>query len=381
MAFIETNSIKEKLYEYEDITYFPPDFLVSCMAESFSQTLLKWNRTSNRREMPWKGEKDPYRIWLSEVILQQTRVDQGLAYYNRFIDRFPDVRALALAPDDEIYKLWEGLGYYSRCRNLIATARYIAFELEGQFPGTYNDILQLKGVGAYTAAAISSFAFGLPHAVVDGNVIRVLSRIFGIDDPIEASDTRKIFFEKANEVLDRQDPAAHNQAIMDLGATVCKPRNPDCAICPFHQSCFAFQHGLKEKLPNKQRKLSRRKRYFHYLVFSHNGHYYLKKREGRDIWQNLFEFFLFEADKLLGTAELLNDPFFRQLMGNTRFELVQESKPRRQQLSHQEIEGRFFMIMVTERPPGLHSFESIPAKDLRKLALPRFIVSYLEENS
>ena len=191
--------------------------------QKFSRILQKWNREKNTRQMPWKGEKDPYKIWLSEIILQQTRVEQGLNYYNNFIKTFPDVHKLAKAPEEKIFKLWEGLGYYTRCRNLIASARYISKELKGKFPDTYEEIKALKGVGPYTAAAISSFAFNLPHAVVDGNVFRVLARIFGISTPIDSTEGKKKFTELANKLLDKKQPGFYNQAIMDFGAVICKP--------------------------------------------------------------------------------------------------------------------------------------------------------------
>ena len=190
--------------------------------------------------MPWKGEKDPYKIWLSEIILQQTRVEQGLNYYHRFIKTFPDVHQLGKAPDAKVFKLWEGLGYYTRCRNLIATARYISKELNGEFPAAYDEIKALKGIGPYTAAAISSFAFNLPHAVVDGNVFRVLSRIYGIQTPIDSTEGKKYFTRLANEKLDKELPGVYNQAIMDFGAIVCKPASPLCGDCVFNKICFAF---------------------------------------------------------------------------------------------------------------------------------------------
>ena len=188
----------------------------------FTKRLLAWNEKENRRAMPWKGEKDSYKIWLSEIILQQTRVEQGLNYYNRFVKAFPDIKKLATAPEQKIFKLWEGLGYYTRCKNLIATAKFIVKEREGKFPQTYPEILSLKGIGPYTAAAIASFAFDLPHAVVDGNVFRVLSRFFGINNATDSTTGKKLFTELAEELLDRNQPGVYNQAIMDFGAVVCK---------------------------------------------------------------------------------------------------------------------------------------------------------------
>lgn len=221
----------------------------------FAQALLQWHRHHNVRAMPWKGEKDPYRIWLSEIMLQQTRVEQGLPYYEKFIAAFPTIRHLAAAPDQQVFKLWEGLGYYSRCRNLLATARYIAHERDGAFPATYNEILALKGVGGYTAAAIASFAYNLPHAVLDGNVYRVLARIHGMDTPTDSAEGKKLFSELAQQQLPKEEPAAYNQAIMDFGATVCKPM-PECRACFFASHCRAFEEGKQLQLPVKKKKAS-----------------------------------------------------------------------------------------------------------------------------
>jgi len=216
--------------------------------------------------MPWKGEKNPYLIWLSEIILQQTRVEQGWEYYNRFVSTYPTVDTLAAAPLDEVMKLWEGLGYYSRCRNLHETAKFISEKLSGQFPSTYQELLSLKGVGAYTAAAIGSFAFDIPVAVVDGNVQRIISRYFGICTPIDTAQGKKLYSDLASKLLDTNSPALYNQAIMDFGATICKPQQPLCKDCPFNKECEAFTYGNVKMLPVKQKKLVRKQRYFNYFL-------------------------------------------------------------------------------------------------------------------
>lgn len=232
----------------------------------FTHSLLSWNKNSNKRQMPWKGIQDPYKIWLSEIMLQQTRVEQGTAFYNRFIEKFPTVDKLALADDDVVFKMWEGLGYYSRCKNLMATAKIIAFDYKGIFPDNYNAILKLKGIGPYTAAAIVSFAFKLPYAVVDGNVTRVISRFFAVEKAIDTNDGKKYFAELAQSLLYTEDPATYNQAIMDFGATVCKPRQPLCDICLLQNKCGAYAKDLTKVLPLKEKKLLKRNRYFYYII-------------------------------------------------------------------------------------------------------------------
>lgn len=223
------------------------------MSFLFTKNLLKWNSRQNSRSLPWKGEKDPYKVWLSEIILQQTRVEQGLAYYYKFISAFPSVYDLAIAPEQKIFKLWEGLGYYSRCKNLILTAKLISEDMEGKFPHTYEDLQALKGIGPYTAAAIASFAYNLPYAVVDGNVKRVISRYFGISTPINNSNGKKLYGHLAGALLNKKQPAVYNQAIMDFGAVVCKPQLPSCPLCVQRKDCQAFKHKWIKLLPVKEK--------------------------------------------------------------------------------------------------------------------------------
>src|SRR5579872_3703919 len=250
----------------------------------FSDILLKWHKRKNDRKMPWKGEKNPYRIWLSEVILQQTRVDQGWAYYEKFLDEFPTVHHLAIAPEQKVFKLWEGLGYYNRCRNLIATAKKIDAEYNGEFPTTYEEILALKGIGPYTAAAIASLAFGLPHAVVDGNVTRVLSRYYGEFTPIDSTAGKKFYAELAAELLNKEQADIYNQAIMDFGATICLPRNPLCLSCMQRTACQAQQNGWTTQLPVKEKSVSKKQRWLYYfLVETPDGKAYIRQRTAKDI--------------------------------------------------------------------------------------------------
>ncbi len=329
--------------------------------------------------MPWKGEKDPYKIWLSEIILQQTRVEQGLDYYNRFIKTYPRIKLLAKAPRQKVFKLWEGLGYYSRCKNLIETAKLIAKERNGKFPDTYREILTLKGVGPYTAAAISSFAFNLPHAVVDGNVSRVLSRFFGINVPVNSTEGKKISETLAGELLDKKKPGLYNQAIMDFGAIICKPRNPLCETCVLKTSCVAALQGLTNTLPVKTEKIKRKTRWFHYLVIEADNKFYIRKRVGKDIWQNLYEFVLLETEKMMTVEKIRQDIRFKEIMGRNKIEIRTVSKVYKQQLTHQTIQGRFFCLKA-KKNTDLEGYKAIGYRELKKIPFPRFINAYLAEN-
>ena len=250
------------------------------MKKTFTKKLLKWF-VSNYRPLPWKGEKNPYLIWLSEIILQQTRVEQGLPYYEKFRKKYPTIKDLALAPEDEVMKLWEGLGYYSRARNLHTTAKFISKDLDGIFPKTHKEILALKGVGSYTAAAIASFAYNLPYAVVDGNVYRVLSRYFGIATPIDSTDGKKEFALLAQELLATEKPGAYNQAIMDFGATHCMPKQPKCITCLLNKKCKAFTENRIDILPVKTKKIKKRTRYLNYLIINQGNQVFINKRTGK----------------------------------------------------------------------------------------------------
>ena len=326
--------------------------------------------------MPWKGEKDPYKIWLSEIILQQTRVEQGLNYYNKFMETFPDVHKLAKAPEQKVFKLWEGLGYYTRCSNLIAAAHYISKDLKGKFPDTYEDIKALKGVGPYTAAAISSFAFNLPHAVVDGNVFRVLARVFGIYTPIDSTEGKKKFTELANQLLDKKQPGLYNQAIMDFGAVICKPV-PLCDQCPFQKNCTAFVHKKINELPVKEKKKVIKKRWFYYFLMKCNNKIAIRQRIGKDIWQQLYEFPMIEMNKEKNTEEVLLLAEKQGLLKKKSYQLVAMSPVYKQQLSHQLIAGQFITIKM-KRVTGLNNdWIWVEEKKLKKYAFPKFINFYL----
>ncbi len=348
--------------------------------KAFSVLLLKWNKEQNSRKMPWKGEKDPYKIWLSEIILQQTRVEQGLAYYNNFITTFPNINKLAKAPDSTIFKLWEGLGYYTRCRNLIATAKYISTELKGKFPSAYEEILALRGVGPYTAAAISSFAYNLPHAVVDGNVFRVLARVFGIATAIDSTEGKKMFTGLANELLDLKQPGLYNQAIMDFGAMLCKPVAPLCAVCVFKKSCVALLQNKISKLPVKEKKITIRKRWFYYLVLEYDNKIAIRQRTEKDIWQDLYEFPLIEAAIELDKKNILQQAEKNKWIVGKKYEVVAVSSLFKQQLSHQLITGQFIKIKIERQSKLNGDWLWLEKSKAGKYAFPQFINQYLREN-
>lgn len=351
---------------------------MSDIEKQFSKLLLQWNNQKNKRQMPWKGEKDPYKIWLSEIILQQTRVEQGLGYYHRFIEAFPGIHQLAKAPDTKIFKLWEGLGYYTRCRNLIATARYISKDLKGKFPETYREIIALKGIGPYTAAAISSFAFNLPHAVIDGNVFRVLARVFGIEKPIDSTEGKKYFTQLANDILNKKHPGIYNQAIMDFGAVVCKPATPQCNGCMFNKSCFAFLHNKINELPVKGKKISIRKRWFYYLIIEHENKIAVQQRMGKDIWQQLYEFNLIETVKAEPINKILTKAEKSGCLPEKNYEVIAVSPHFKQQLSHQLIAGRFIKIKLKKKFNWNENIIWVTTREMKKLAFPKFINQYLD---
>lgn len=350
--------------------------------QTFTKGLLGWFE-NNDRPLPWKGEKNPYYVWLSEIILQQTRVAQGLPYFEKFKETFPSITDLANASEDQVLKLWQGLGYYSRARNLHATAKYIAYQLDGVFPNTYQEILALKGVGPYTAAAIASFAFDLPHAVVDGNVYRVLSRYFGIQTAIDSTEGKKEFRHLANSLLEAKQAATYNQAIMDFGATQCTSSNPKCKSCPLHISCLGYQKKMTDRLPYKLKKIKKRLRYFNYLVFKSKDALLLHKRTRKDIWNHLHEFPLIESSSLLNQQELIENEIFSQLLDSeTSFELLRASKPYQQVLTHQKIIAVFWEFSLHSLP--IHNdfgFFEVKQKNINNFAFPKIIDWYLKDKS
>lgn len=348
------------------------------MDRKFTENLLKWNEEDNNRLMPWKGIKDPYKIWLSEIILQQTRVEQGWSYYEKFIAAFPTINELANAPDEKVFKLWEGLGYYSRCKNLLHTARYISSELAGKFPSAYKDIILLKGIGPYTAAAISSFAFNEPKAVVDGNVQRVLSRYFGNSTPIDSNAGKKIYQDLAQDLLDKEKPAAYNQAIMDFGAVICKPQSPLCVSCVQQKRCVAYNRDMVKLLPVKEKKLIKKHRWFYYVIIEVDNEIYLRRRPEKDIWENLHEFVLIEDKEAIKDAMNMIP---ERILGKTKYELKSSSKAYKQILSHQIIQGQFFIVKVKTAPELSNDYFRVEKSKLSSYAFPGIINQFLKETA
>ncbi len=344
-------------------------------ASRLSNIIQKWYN-ENKRDLPWRETNNPYLIWLSEIILQQTRVDQGYSYFINFSNKYPTITDLAEAEEDEVLKLWQGLGYYSRARNLLATARIVAEKHKGVFPNQYKDILALKGVGEYTAAAIASFAFNLAYAVVDGNVFRVLSRIFAIDAPIDSSKGKKLFNELAEEILDKKHPGAHNQAIMEFGALQCTPNNPNCTECPASPICLSYAKNEAQKYPVKQGKTKTRNRYFYYLDIRLDEYMYIKKRTEKDIWQNLYELPLIEKDEEADFLQISNSPLFILLKEKGGIISVDETMKLKHILSHQNIFATFYRIHISKEINN--NLMKIRVSDIDKYPVSRLVHKYLE---
>jgi A/G-specific adenine glycosylase len=347
------------------------------MQIDFTKKLITWNRNVNKRAMPWKGETDPYRIWLSEIILQQTRVEQGTAYYKKFITAFPTILKLSKASEKVIFKCWEGLGYYTRCRNLILTANIISTKFKGKFPSTYDEILVLPGIGPYTAAAIASFAFGLPHAVVDGNVERVLARYFGMNAEVGSSASKKLYSNLAEALLDKKSPGTYNQAIMDFGATICKPQNPLCQECVQSKNCQAFQHGWINLLPVKSSPIVRKKRVLYYFIVTDGkDKIWIRKRTEKDIWQNLYEFLLWETGKIIPQAQISGSVFIKNHFGDQGFKIEYVSPAFNQILTHQSVTSLF--VHISNQLPSLDGYQSVRRQKLGEYPFPKLIADYIK---
>ncbi len=345
---------------------------------NISEKLLLFYQ-QHMRELPWRLSTDAYKVWLSEIILQQTRVDQGLSYYQRFVQRFPTVVQLAAASEDEVLKLWQGLGYYSRARNLHHTAKTIVNEFHGKFPSNYKDVIKLKGVGPYTAAAILSISFGQPYAVVDGNVYRVLARLFNIDLPIDSTQGKKYFEQLANEQLLTADSGTYNQAIMEFGALYCVPVNPNCNQCIFKSECGALAADRVALLPVKGKKAKVRNRYFNYYIIKDGDLFIVKKREDDDIWKGMYEFPLLESDSPLADSALLASDFINDMTKEVVLGTIKDGKPH--QLSHQKIFARFILMQARDATLASSTeFSFVTFDELQQLPVPRLLDVFIDEN-
>ncbi|MEQ9188057.1 MAG: A/G-specific adenine glycosylase [Cryomorphaceae bacterium] len=337
-----------------------------------SRTALRNWYLENKRDLPWRDDPSAYKTWLSEIILQQTRVAQGLDYYLRFVEQFPSVEHLAAAHEDQVLKLWQGLGYYSRARNLHAAAKRVVEAYEGHFPDSYEALLSLKGVGPYTAAAIASIAFGLPHAVVDGNVIRVITRLHGIEAAVELGQTAREIQRLADDFLDHHHPGDHNQAIMELGATLCTPRSPHCPACPLNNTCMAFKNGTAERIPVKRKKVKRRARYFHYLIGIESGKVAIQRRDTNDIWAGLYEFPLIETEN----KGMLSKDALEAGFNVDQMQVHRVNAGPKHVLSHQDIFAHFYHASFPLVKTA--GYRIVSLEELHTFALPRLIDRYLE---
>lgn len=341
-------------------------------------TLINWY-TENRRDLPWRHQPTPYQVWLSEAILQQTRVNQGRDYYLRFVEKWPTVKDLAAATEEEVLKMWQGLGYYSRARNLHQCARQIVEQYGDEFPADFEKLKRLKGVGNYTAAAIASIAFNLPYAVVDGNVYRVLSRLFDIDTPINNNEGQALFAQTADALLNREQPGLHNQAMMEFGALHCTPKNPNCLHCPLQAQCLAFERQTVMQRPVKLQKLKVTTRYFNYLVIRVKDNIYLHKRSDNDIWRNLYDFPCIESEKPMTVEEVVSSEAFLQLIDHKSFTLTKTSSVFTHKLTHRTILAQFIEINLSQELLHIETKGLIltPERDLGNYPIPRLIDLYL----
>jgi A/G-specific adenine glycosylase len=351
-------------------------------AKQFAEKIMSWYYP-NKRDLPWRNIQDPYKIWLSEIILQQTRVQQGMPYYYKFVENYPTVKDLANAPEQEVLRLWQGLGYYSRARNLHFAAKQVCNEWNGEFPNSFEKLLKLKGVGRYTAAAIASFAFKEKVAVVDGNVYRVLARVFGIEEDISSPKGQKVFEKLANELISFESPDIYNQAIMEFGAIHCKPANPDCMFCTFRLNCVAFNSGRVDTLPVKGKSIQKKTRFFNYLVIEWQDSFLLSERLKKDIWQGLFDFPCVELSQETEFEDILKELLPLELHQNIQF--VKISDEYKHILTHQLLKVRFYHLkIIAEREKIIelsnHLKSNIYDIDaIKNLPKPILIHQYLTE--
>ena len=343
----------------------------------FVTGLLAWY-AKNKRNLPWRGTKDPYKIWLSEIILQQTRVDQGMAYYHAFTEQYPDVHTLARAPLDKVLKTWEGLGYYSRARNLHLTAGVVSRQLKGKFPQTHAGLLELKGIGDYTASAIASICFNEPEPVVDGNVFRFLSRYFGVRTPIDSTRGKKEFRAIAADLIPEKNPGTFNQAMMEFGARHCTPKNPKCEDCPFRLSCVALKKKLVAQLPVKEKKTKVRDRHLVYLILKNGNYTFISQRTGNDIWKGLFEFPLTEISMspVLPTKPEVTGNAWKKVVGKIPLRITSVSPPVKHVLSHQNLFVTFVKAEVKGKA-AVKNFRRVRIDQLKEFAFPVILKKHL----
>ena len=341
-------------------------------------TLINWYE-ENHRDLPWRNNPSPYEVWISEVILQQTRVNQGMDYYLHFTKKWPTVNDLAQASEEEVLKMWQGLGYYSRARNLHHCAKQVVEQYKGEFPSDFEKLKQLKGIGNYTAAAIASIAYNLPHAVVDGNVYRVLARLFDINTPININEGQKLFAQLADELLNRNQPGLHNQALMEFGALHCTPKNPNCLLCPLQAQCLAFAHQTVMLRPVKLAKTKISTRYFNYLILRINDGLYLHKRSDNDIWKNLYDFPCIESQKPMTVEEVIASETFLQLIENNPFTIIKSSPIFTHKLTHRTILAHFIEIKLEKELLQIQTNDLFLAREteLGSFPIPRLIDLYL----
>jgi A/G-specific adenine glycosylase len=345
-------------------------------AMNFPDEIARWY-LKNKRLLPWRDTTDAYVIWLSEIILQQTRVEQGMPYFHRFLEKYPDVKSFAAASEDDILRLWQGLGYYSRGRNMLKTARQVNEQYGGIFPVQYEQLIRLKGIGEYTAAAISSFAANEAKAVVDGNVFRALARYFGIDEPINSTKGKKLFQGIADEVLNRDHPGLHNQAMMEFGAMLCRPKSPDCKICPVREGCFAYKNDKIGELPKKLKTVKVRDRYFNYLLITDGDKVLMNKRDENDIWANMYDLPLVETSSYVAPENVTELLRTQELLGDT-FRILACYPAKRHLLTHQRIHAQFIHV-DTQTIKLEQKYFFIEVKNINMLALSKIINSFLSK--
>jgi A/G-specific adenine glycosylase len=343
-----------------------------------SEILIRWYH-DHKRDLPWRKTRDPYAIWVSEIILQQTRVVQGIDYFHRFMNRFPDLHSLAEARIKEVLRVWQGLGYYSRARNMHAAAEQVIMDYGGRFPSAYREMLKLKGIGPYTAAAIASIAFNEPRAVIDGNVHRFLARFFGLFEPARATGAKCGICREADALLDQARPGIHNQAIMEFGALVCTPANPSCSSCPLQTSCTAFANNQVKELPVRSKQIKRKQRYFHYFIMRSENGILIRQRAGKDIWQHMFEFPLIETTRPISPGRLMESPSWNKLFFNSRAKPVRISKMISHILTHQVIHAKFYHMDYFPYDNSIRSsFQEVPLSAIGKFPVPKLIENYLK---